>query len=79
MSVPDLVEYLAIIARNGLPQFDNSNLVAIWTVEKANMTSAIITELRNRTGDNLGNNPKMWVQKYGYDSTNAPSQPTRQP
>jgi hypothetical protein len=68
MAVQELVAYLDIVEHKSPANFNNSNLNAIWNREKEMMTHTIINELRKRTGNNLGDDPRAWIKKYSYDS-----------
>ena len=70
MQIPDLVDYLRYVHRMSL-HFKDHRLNVIANDERSKMVSDLINELRERTDDSLGSNPELWINKYGYDSTNA--------
>jgi len=66
MSVSDLTFYLNTINHLRSPNFENSDLNLVWSKEKNSMISETINVLRQKTKDNLGDDPSQWIEKYGY-------------
>jgi hypothetical protein len=65
MSVSDLTFYLNTINHLRSPNFENSDLNLVWSKEKNSMISETINVLRQKTKDNLGDDPSQWIEKYG--------------
>ena len=80
-SVADEVEYMSDIGILKTRKANYSNYDAYLIVEEATdrMIHDIISDLRKKTGENLGEDPNAWIKKYGYENvgrSNKSLQPT---
>ncbi|HON09178.1 MAG TPA: hypothetical protein PLW02_13860 [Verrucomicrobiota bacterium] len=65
MRLDDLIFYLDVYSRsNNSSQFNNESIEFIWQYEKNRIVKDIIQCLRKKTGMDLGEDPKIWLEKY---------------
>jgi hypothetical protein len=70
LSVTDTVDYLNITVHAKVPEANN-DLNHIVERERTQMVQNILMDLRKKTGEDLGSDPEIWMEKYGYGSTNT--------
>lgn len=63
------LEYVVSYYPSGTKQTLGSKLDRIIERARASAISDIIADLRVKTGDNLGDDPRPWIEKYGAQST----------
>ncbi len=62
----ELLEYATGYYPSGSKQIAGSTLDRIVEQARASATREIISRLRKTTGEDLGNAPASWIQKFGY-------------
>jgi hypothetical protein len=55
------------------------NLGRVIEIERASAIREVIAYLRNKTGEDLGNDPQKWVEKYGAESREPKAAPQTSP
>jgi hypothetical protein len=58
------LEYVLNYYPSGTKQIVNSRLDKVVERERASVTQDIISYLRQKTGEDLGENPDAWIKKY---------------
>ena len=66
MTVADDIAYLEIYARaNGGALASDGTISRIAELEKKRILKDLIADLRKKTGDDFGDDPNTWLEKYG--------------
>lgn len=77
MTIEDEVAYLDFYKPNKLLSEDVP-LNLIMDQERRRIIRDLIVDLKKKSGESLGDDPDVWLKKYGYDSTNvAPTTPRK--
>ena len=66
-SVADAAGYLQSVVNyypTGTKQLTGSRLDRIVEHDRKQSADDIVNYLRNKTGENLGENPEIWIEKY---------------
>jgi hypothetical protein len=58
------LDYIVNYYPSGTKQVVGSPLDNIVEASRSDAIEAIISQLRTKTGENLGDNPEPWIQKY---------------
>ena len=53
-----------MIFQTGSKQIQGSRLDSLVERERSNAVQIIISYLRTKTGEDLGNDPEKWIEKY---------------
>jgi ABC-type phosphate/phosphonate transport system permease subunit len=61
------LEYVVNYYPSGSKQRTGSRLDKVVERERASVTHDIISYLRQKTGEDLGENPEAWIKKYAKD------------
>jgi hypothetical protein len=61
------LKYAVVYYPSGTKQTSGSALDHMVEQTRAEMIRQIIADLREKTGDDLGNDPQRWIDKYGGD------------
>jgi hypothetical protein len=61
----DCLRYAVHYYPSGTKQVTGSRLDRIVERERGEVVRAIIAHLRNKSGEDLGDDPEKWVEKYG--------------
>lgn len=64
MTISDDLVLLGVVTRS-MPKLKDVYLSKIIERERANTTHKIIEDLRKKSGQDLGNDPEIWIQKGG--------------
>lgn len=79
MNIEETVDALDYAAHLGL-RVRNRYLNEIMDREQALVVRDIIEQLRKKTGEDLGDDPEAWIQKFGrYDPASAREMPDNEP
>lgn len=78
MGIEDDIAYLSVFRRNKLLSRDTA-LNLIMDQERKRIIHDIIQDLTKKTGNNLGDDPDVWIEKFGRGSTNSAFLPQRVP
>ncbi len=71
--VAQAVQYLQMFQEPPEHSTDfEKHLAAIITVQRKAATRDVIAYLRSRTGDDLGDDPLNWIEKYSKTSSESP-------
>jgi len=71
LSVTDTVDYLDVTVHAKVRE-DNHDLNNIIERERAQIVQDILTDLRKKTGEDLGSDSEKWITKYSQPPTGAP-------
>ena len=65
--VPKAVEYLDMLDQNPPREWTarRGNPGRVIEIERASAIREVIAYLRKKTGEDLGDDPKKWIEKYG--------------
>ena len=64
MAVDETISYLELVEHTSLAA-QNKSVTTILERERARMIRDVVGSLRTKTGEDLGESPDKWIQKYG--------------
>lgn len=72
LNTADTAAYLEVTVHAKLDG-TNRDLNNIMERERAQMVQDLLTDLRNKTGENLGSDPEKWIKKYYKSAASSPA------